>query len=158
METIRRRLGYRLVLNRARFAPSAVPGSALSLEVALTSVGFAPPYNPRPVFAVLMGGGRWYELPLPDVDPRRWTPGTEHVFSVSVAIPAHVMPGTYRLALWLPDPYESLRQNPAYSIRFANETVWDEETGLNVLASDFQVAPGQGPLQDERLFLPLVHR
>ncbi|MCC9076621.1 DUF4832 domain-containing protein [Litorilinea aerophila] len=158
METIRRRLGYRLVLNRARFAPSVVPGSALSLEVALTNVGFAPPYNPRPVFVVLMGGGRWYELPLPDVDPRRWTPGAEHLFSVSVAIPAHVVPGTYRLALWLPDPYESLRQNPAYSIRFANEAVWDEETGLNVLASDFQVAPGQGPLQDERLFLPLVHR
>lgn len=37
------------------------------------------------------------------------------------------------LYLNLPDPCENLRNNPKFSIRLANEGVWDENTGYNRL-------------------------
>ncbi|GEM_PF-3516574 len=67
-----------------------------------------------------------------DVDPRRWEPG-EHTFTAAVALPADLRPGEYTLALWLPDPAETLRTAPHYAIRFANEGIWDAAHGWNVL-------------------------
>jgi hypothetical protein len=52
-----------------------------------------------------------------------------------------VAPGTYKLGLWLPDAYTSLRGNPAYSVRFANNNTWDAATGINILTTNFQVVP-----------------
>jgi len=67
-----------------------------------------------------------------DVDPRRWQPG-EHTFSATLSLPADLPPGDYRLALWLPDPAETLRDDSRYAIRFANENTWDAAHGWNVL-------------------------
>jgi hypothetical protein len=39
----------------------------------------------------------------------------------------------YNLALWLPDEAETLQANPQYAVRFANEGIWDETTGYNIL-------------------------
>ena len=50
-------------------------------------------------------------------------------------IPSNAENGDYKLALWFPDAYESLRDNPFYAIQFANENVWDEAAGLNVLGN-----------------------
>jgi hypothetical protein len=41
--------------------------------------------------------------------------------------------GEYDVYLNLPDPYATLHDNPAYSIRLANENMWDETTGYNYL-------------------------
>ena len=32
-------------------------------------------------------------------------------------------------------------RNPAYSVRFANNSTWDASTGINVLTTNFQVVP-----------------
>ena len=69
-----------------------------------------------------------------DIDPRRWEPGTT-TFTTKLHIPSNIAEGEYRLALWLPDGYESLRDNPLYAIQFANENMWDESTGYNVLGT-----------------------
>jgi hypothetical protein len=47
----------------------------------------------------------------------------------------------YQLGLWLPDASSSLRNAPAYAVRFANNNVWDAATGINILTSDLQVLP-----------------
>ncbi|HEX9872656.1 MAG TPA: DUF4832 domain-containing protein [Candidatus Tectomicrobia bacterium] len=139
MDTIRRRLGYRLVLKKARFSSSVQPGGLLNLEIQLSNTGYAALYNPRPVFVVLTGGGRRYELPLPTVDPRRWEAGQEYTIAVSVPVPTNVVAGTYQLSLWLPDQANPLRNIPAYAVRFANLNVWDATTGLNILTADFPI-------------------
>jgi hypothetical protein len=41
--------------------------------------------------------------------------------------------GNYDLLLALPDQYSTLSQRPEYSIRLANEKVWEEKTGYNKL-------------------------
>ncbi len=141
METIRRSLGYRLVLKEALVPPTIRPGGTLSLNIRLNNEGFAAMYNPRPIYLVLLGGGNRYEAPVTGVDPRRWAPGQEQTINVSLNLPANVPPGTYQLGLWMPDASSSLRNSPAYAVRFANTGVWDPATGINILTTSLQVSP-----------------
>lgn len=141
METIRRSLGYRLVLKEASLPQSIQPGATLSLNVRLSNEGFAAMYNPRPLYVVLLGNGKRFEAPVTSVDPRRWAAGREYSFNVSLTLPADISPGAYQLGLWLPDAAPSLRSSPAYAVRFANANTWDPATGINILSNNIQVEP-----------------
>ena len=141
METIRRSLGYRLVLKEASLPQAIRPGGTLSVNIRLSNQGFAAMYNPRPLILVLMGGGKRFEAPIPNVDPRRWAPGQEQTLNLSLNLPANIPAGTYQLGLWLPDASSSLRTSPAYAVRFANTAVWDPATGINFLTNNLQVTP-----------------
>lgn len=134
-DEISNRLGYRLSLTSADFSEQVRPGGVLSLTVHLQNTGFASIINERPLFVTLSGqdGAPLYQVLL-EIDPRTWEPGSA-TFAVKLHIPSNAPEGSYQLALWLPDGYESLRDNPFYSIQFANEGVWDEFTGYNILGS-----------------------
>ena len=41
---------------------------------------------------------------------------------------------TYKLAFWLPDAAKNLQLRPEYSVRFANQDMWDSSKGYNVLS------------------------
>jgi hypothetical protein len=139
MSEIRRRLGYRFVLEEALLPKRASPGDVVSLRVVLRNEGFAAMYNPRPVFIVLDDGVDRYRLRLSGVDPRRWEPGEDHSIGAKVRLPVTIEPGVYSLRLWLPDKAPRLRDIPAYSVRFANANVWDAASGSNVLIPNFSV-------------------
>jgi hypothetical protein len=131
-EEIRRRLGYRLTLLSAAFETNLVPGRSLHLDVSLQNKGFAAPVNARAIYAVLDGPAR-YVFPL-TADPRRWQPGNAS-FSAQIPLPKNLAAGTYHLALWLPDASPALRNDPHYAIHFANENMWEDTTGFNILGS-----------------------
>ena len=48
-------------------------------------------------------------------------------------LPAEMLPGEYEASLNLPDPNPLLADRPDYSIRLANDHVWEDETGFNRL-------------------------
>jgi hypothetical protein len=133
MAEIDNRLGYRLSLTSADFNEQVRPGGILNLTVHLQNTGFASIINERKLYVVLVGrdGIPPYKVEL-TIDPRTWEPGTATV-TAKLHVPSDLETGEYQLALWLPDGYESLRDNPLYAIQFANENIWDEATGLNVL-------------------------
>ena len=135
LEEITKRMGYRLSLTSSDFNEQVRPGGVLSLTVDLQNMGFASIINERPLLVVLVtkDGASRHEVKL-DIDPRTWEPGTA-TFTAKLHIPSNAEEGEYQLALWLPDGYESLHNNPLYAIQFANEGVWDEATGLNVLGT-----------------------
>ena len=135
MEEINNRLGYRLSLTTADFNEQVRPGGVLNLTVDLRNTGFASIINQRPLYVVLAGqsGIPPYKAQL-DLDPRRWEPGRVS-FTAKLHIPSNATEGEYRLALWLPDGYESLQDNPLYAVQFANENTWDESNGYNILGS-----------------------
>ena len=130
--TIDAKLGYRLVLHGVSWTAKK---ESLAVTLDLENQGYAAPFNPRPVFLVLEGQGRRYDLPITPLDPRRWAAGSRHHYRIDVPT-THVEPGSYRLSLWLPDSEPALRTNPAYSIRVASEGLWDPATGLNHIADE----------------------
>jgi hypothetical protein len=135
LEEINNRLGYRLTLTSADFNEQVKPGGILNLTVNLQNTGFASVINEHPLYVVLVGRDVIppYGAKL-DIHPRTWEPGTA-TFTAKLHIPSNAAEGEYQLGLWLPDAYESLRDNPLYAIQFANENIWDESTGYNMLGS-----------------------
>jgi hypothetical protein len=139
MDTIRKRLGYRLVLREAQIPLSVRRGEELHIEVVLENVGYAAMYRERPFHVVIEGAGTRNTFHLPSVDPRRWEPGIGHVVRATVRLPDSLPAGSYSVSFWLPDRAVSLRDRPEYAVRFANQNVWDAAAGANILTTDLQV-------------------
>ena len=144
-DEIQRRLGYRFSLVEAAWPREVRAGEEMTLSLRVVNGGFASPFNARPVFAVLRKDGSRHVLPIegPGTDPRRWWAGAESQLTARLVVPAAAEPGVWRLALWLPDAAPSLRDRPEYAIRLANEAVWDDGTGENVLARDLEILPAR---------------
>ncbi len=133
LQEINDRMGYRLSLSSANFNERVRPGGLLNLTVDLQNTGFASIINERPLYVTLVGrdGIPPYATQL-ELDPRTWQPGGSS-FTASIRLPSNMDEGDYNLALWLPDESETLKSNPLYAIQFANENIWDESTGYNIL-------------------------
>ncbi|HXB91082.1 MAG TPA: DUF4832 domain-containing protein [Puia sp.] len=133
MSSIRKRMGYRFRLEEANFPASATAGRSFTFKIRVRNEGYASPYNSRTAWLVLRErqSGREFTVPC-RADVRRWFSG-EVDFSETVPLPAVIPPGQYDLFLNLPDPYPSIAKTPEYSIRLANEDVWEKATGYNNL-------------------------
>ncbi|MDI1461286.1 DUF4832 domain-containing protein [Catellatospora sp. KI3] len=140
---IKRKLGYRLRLLDATFPTSVTPGTNLSFTAHLNNDGWSGLIKNRPVYLVLQNGTNRYNLPLASVDPRSWLAGASTV-TANVAVPGNAASGTYKLALWLPDPTAALQARPEYSIRLANTGTWDAASGYNVLSTAVTVGTCTG--------------
>ena len=135
MEQILRRLGYRFALEKAILTPAPKAGQKFDAYFLLHNRGFAAPVNKRGlelIFVSTSNPMKKYVFEQTE-DPRFWLPG-EHRFTLSCTLDAD-MQGEYKLYLNLPDPYASLHDDPRYSIRLANENVWDAKTGYNYLTT-----------------------
>ncbi|MGH9386566.1 MAG: DUF4832 domain-containing protein [Vicinamibacterales bacterium] len=137
---IDRRLGYRFRLVSASHSQSVQRGQALQLSVQLVNDGFAAMLNKRPVFAVLYKGAETYTCQL-NADPRRWSPNAVTTITGACVLPTTMTSGTYSWALWLPDDAPSIRNDPRYAVRFANQGLWNATLGYNVLSTTVTVTP-----------------
>ncbi len=136
MDSVIARLGYRLVLDKAVLTEKPKTGEKFEAYFKLRNVGFAAPMNKRGLELILVSTGdpnKKYIYPQ-IVDPRFWLPEEVHKFTL-LAMLTDVAPGEYKLYLNLPDPYESLHDDPRFSIRIANANMWEETTGYNYIAT-----------------------
>lgn len=133
MLEIKRNLGYRFILQESTISESAKAGDTLSLKLRLQNEGFATPYNPRPVKLVLRNKatGNTHQLAI-NTNIQKWYTGQVHLTD-QIALPKNLQRGNYELLLNIPDGYQSLQNRPEYSIRLANEHLWEENTGFNKL-------------------------
>jgi len=144
-DEIQRRLGYRFAFDRVTHSAAVAPGGELALTLELHNAGFAAPFNRRPVEIVLDDGTTRRVARLATVDARRWQGGSSVTLALRLRLPADVTPGRYTLAVRLPDADARLAADPRYAIRVANDGVWREATGDNVLSDTLLVdtaAPG----------------
>jgi hypothetical protein len=130
---IDRRLGYHLIARYATYTGQAARGGAVQGMIELYNDGFAGMYNPRPAYVVVSNNASRFVAEVPDTDVRKWRGGATTTVRFSIAIPNNAPEGRYRLSLWLPDPSADLTADPRYSVRLANEGMWDGATGENVL-------------------------
>lgn len=134
MDEVKLRLGYRLSLSEVYHSPEAVAGQDFRVVLKIRNTGFAAPMNGRAVEIVLVdaeGGKTVYEC---DVDPRYWFAGQTATVDKTLTLPAD-LEGGFALYLNLPDPKPTLHDNPMFSIRLANDGVWDDKTGYNMIYS-----------------------
>lgn len=133
MDAIKINLGYRFVLKNAVFPKKATTGGSIKVSINIDNVGYASPYNPRPVQLILRNKttGAIKTL-LFTTDIRKWYSGST-ALEQSFTLPADVVAGEYELLLNLPDKYASISDRPEYAIRLANADVWEETTGYNKL-------------------------
>ena len=141
---IQRKLGYRLRLVDATFPTAATAGGSFTFSANLNNDGYASVVKARPIFLVLESATNRYDLPLTGVDVRKWVSGANALAQQTVTLPANMPAGTYKLALWLPDNASGLQSRPEYSIRFANQGIWDAAKGYNVLANAITISSSGG--------------
>jgi len=129
---VTRKLGYRLTLTTGTYPSAATRGGALPVTVRVRNDGYAAPYNPRDVRLVLRNtaGGGLTRIAL-TTDPRTWAAGSTTTINQTVTVPSATPAGSYQLLLELPDPL--LPSRPEYSIRLADQGIWEAATGLNNL-------------------------
>jgi hypothetical protein len=132
-ETIRRRLGYRVVV-RAVAAPAAIAaGTTLRVRLELENVGFAPPYSSRRLRVVLRRGSEERVLtPRGSPDTRTWQPGPIAPFDLVADVPRDLAAGDWEVRLALLEDASDAR---AYAMLFANDArVRDDTRRDNLLA------------------------
>jgi len=131
--SIRKRLGYRLLLREASLPAVALVGRAFSFTIQIRNEGYASPYNARPLLLVLRNKETGKEVTIAcKADVRTWFSGDTES-TERLTLPADMETGKYELFLNLPDPYPSLSQRPEYSIRLANADGWEMKSGYNKL-------------------------
>lgn len=134
MESIKKNLGYRLVLINTIIPKSgAKAGMQLPVQINVRNDGYASPFNPRVAKLVMrnQNGGQEFVYNL-STNVQKWFSGNIKI-SEMVQMDAAMPAGKYELYLYLPDKYESIGNRPEYAIRFANKDVWDAATGYNKL-------------------------
>jgi hypothetical protein len=142
MEEIRRRLGYRFRLINSTLPDRVKPNGTFTMSFKVTNDGWASPYNPRSLEVILRHRqtGQQYYLPVA-TSVRKWMPGTSRTVKVVGGIPANMPVGEYQVLLNLPDPTSRLYLRSEYSIRFANQNVWEASTGYNSLLRNIVIDP-----------------
>jgi hypothetical protein len=133
MDNIKRNLGYRFVLQTAALPDNTIKGTVMNITLNLKNVGYASPYNKRTVKLILRntksGEVKSFDLAT---DVRKWYSGDVKV-TEGVQIPDDFPAGDYEMLLSLPDAYASIATKPEFSIRLANNDVWEAATGYNKL-------------------------
>ncbi len=146
---IAKRLGYRLVLQRSIIPSIARIGQQLPMSIDIRNVGYASPYNPRGLELVLRAktNGQVTRLSFlkakdANLDPRFWLPERGEIsLKATVVLPKTLATGMYEVLLNLPDPKPSLESRAEYSIRLANQNIWEATTGFNALKTTLEILP-----------------
>jgi hypothetical protein len=125
-DDILKKLGYRFVLNSSTVTSN---GLDFDLTINLTNIGFARIFKKRNVYLVMKNTQtNNISTHLINTDIRTW----ENSNTISQNIDSGLT-GSYQLYLWMPDNSPLLETNSDYSIRFANQNIWDAATGYNDL-------------------------
>jgi hypothetical protein len=114
LETYGKNVGYRLALVGASCPRELTPGSVAQLQVRWANRGVAPVYADRKVEVSLFDGAGNFVMSracAPRPATTEWAPGGEVDTTVSMWLPADLLPGEYivRIALLAGDPRAPMR-------------------------------------------------
>ncbi|MEQ8580372.1 MAG: DUF4832 domain-containing protein [Marinoscillum sp.] len=137
-EEFERDMGYRLALDSTIIDSVMSKSTSLDIAIYLYNHGWAPIYNHKTVSLVLSPTSGDPVRMILDVDIRKARPGES--FNITETIDLSDVPtGTYVLYLHIADQFESIAERPEYSVRLANENVWDSNTGWNDLLQTIEI-------------------
>ncbi|MEC5147434.1 DUF4832 domain-containing protein [Chitinophaga sp. 212800010-3] len=140
IDDIKRKLGYRFVLEKGTFPSSAQRNAVFHVTINLANEGYAAPFNGKKVELVFSNesGNTQYIALLKD-NVKGWTPGKQTI-DVNVLVPATVNEGNYKVYLRLADMNASLHNRPEYAIQCANEGTWTPQLAANDLQVTIKIS------------------
>ncbi|MBU0476241.1 MAG: DUF4832 domain-containing protein [Bacteroidetes bacterium] len=140
IDDIKKYLGYRFILIDGEFTNSIKPSGIINIKLTLFNDGFASLYNPHNLEFVLRNTitNKRYRL-LSNVDTRGWMSNETVLIELSAGILPTMERGDYELLMHIADPTKTLHDRVEYSIRLANENLWEESTGFNKLLHTVEI-------------------
>jgi Domain of unknown function (DUF4832)/Domain of unknown function (DUF4874) len=137
--SIKKKLGYRFVLDESRFPGKATRGKSFTIFLKIDNTGYASPFNPRPLELVLRNEkSKEEKIILLKTDARFLFSG-HHEIKEEIQLSKDFIPGKYNLFLFLPDANVVLSKRPEYCLRLANLDTWESNTGYNNLHQSITV-------------------
>lgn len=126
----------RIALNHLLLSFNTNRENYMRIELTFTNRGKIPFSDACIVYLAIddASGHNFLRRVLPHVDFRRLRPGERLTFSERLLVGA-LLPGSYTVHLWIPDPNPSLKFNPDHNFLISSIGVPDEATGLNTLAT-----------------------
>ena len=139
-EEIHKRLGYRYRLISARLTNESKPGGTINVQLKLFNDGFANVMNTRDVKIILRNSenGEEYTV-LIDTDPRLWPLNDTISLELEAGLPVNIQNSSYETFISLPDPAHTLQNNPEYSIRLANQGIFESSTAYHSLLQSINI-------------------
>ncbi len=139
MDSIKQKLGYRFVLRKSELPLTARANGALLVGLTISNIGYASPYNARPVQLILRNQrtGKTSAIAL-GTDIRTWFTGTVNLRQ-RLILPPDVTAGSYDVLVNMPDNSAALAARPEFSIQLANAGIWEPTTGYNKLKGIIEV-------------------
>lgn len=135
-EEVSRNLGYRYRLLYSNIQDTSKEGGVFSINIKLINDGYSNPVNPRKVELILRNKTTKEEYYLNYTQDIRLAKLNDTVtLSFTCGLPMNISEGNYDLLLDMPDPEIRLYDNPLFSIRMANNNIWENTTGYNKLNS-----------------------
>lgn len=159
MDEIKRRLGYRFVMQEGTYPADQAAGSTMDFTLHIENEGYAAPFNERSLQLVLRNTSTGSTVKLPvsgsNYDPRYWRPGTMITLDGQVDLPVDLPIGNYELLLHILDPSNTnaIADRPEYSIQLANVNTWEANTGYNKLLHTIEVTAPSGECDAQNLQL-----
>ena len=133
INSIKKKLGYRFVLDETRFPKKTRIGKSFKLFIQIDNLGYASPFNPRPLELVLRNQQTNEEkIILLKTDVRFLFSGP-HEIKEEIQLSKNVAFGKYSIFLFSPDANVGLKKRPEYCLRLANLGTWESNTGYNNL-------------------------
>lgn len=121
-------LGYRLVLRNSAFYRE---GDRIEIQLNLENRGFGNIVNKKEVDIILESEDDTHYIKV-DTDIRKDILN-DKILEYIVELPRNLKDGNYKVYIKISEPYESLKNNSNYSIKFANINIWNEELGANYI-------------------------
>ena len=114
-DEIRRRIGYRFVLESAQLPQQVKPGGEFNLVFKIKNTGFAELFNPRKVEIVLINNTTGSEnVTVLEEEPRFWGAGETTTIHTAISIPVNIKKGEYTVGIRMPDLSPSIHDDPRY--------------------------------------------
>lgn len=132
-DEVQKRLGYRFVLKTVEHPTTYMYEGLYNVKINFNNNGFAAPYNSY-ILKILFrnSDGKIVHEHVSKEDTRFWFGGRSIQINENIELPT-LSVGNYDVLISLADASEKLSNRIEYSIRFANENVWEKETGYNLL-------------------------
>jgi hypothetical protein len=127
-------MGYRFVIKRAALSETDEHGGSLCVDFEIENKGFGRLIRKKKFELVLKNGKKTFRAEIAE-DARYWNKNEPVSRRYYFSLPSNIAKGQWDAYLSLSSTFKNFADKPAYSVRFANENIWDSQNGLNKIGS-----------------------